>query len=1152
MNPPYATAGDGQIYLSWDPSNSPNVAMYLIKAYDSYNNYLGEIITNETQITLYDVPNGESFKFTVTPLDSGYYSIDDESGQSDTVTPTGTITGISPPQATPGNGSVYLSWQSYEDAVYYKITTYQDGYGFISSENGYYNTETTIYDLTNGVSYYFTVEPLDSGGYSLTGEESRASNTVTPYTVPNTPNIDSIVANNTQATINWSAPNNNGSAITAYTIIGDPDNIIVIVGGSTTSTTVTGLTNGKIYTFNLKASNVAGDSGTSKNTVVVPISIPITVGTNLIGNTLLIVSNTFTLSPQSKRIFDFNNSNNSAIVADTYIFAPFRNSSNRFSLSFKESTGIIVSTGTTFITRLALYIYTIYFISATEIEYSIYTWADAEVTQQSTLTITIPNNILGSINTFWLGRSAINGVNYYNGLFEKICLFVGNITDPYTTLPPLVSDFGENTWSDSRYIFGPLNNCKGCVVERFDETAASVYDIQLEANGSISGGYLNILGAFSVVPKTPTIGTATSSGAQATVSWTEPLNNGGSPITSYTVSSSPGGVTSTTENGSTTSIIVSGLSGGTYTFSVVATNEVGSSLSSAQSNSIIISSGASAPNAPTIKTTNAGNGNVIVNWFLPTSDGGSAITSYTVTSSPGGFYATVYDSTATTATVSGLTNGTSYSFTVIATNAVGNSSPSGSLSATPFTVPSAPTLTGTAGNGLVDLSWNTPNSNGRDISSYIIQRSTNNINWGSDISTNATPLFKQITGLTNGTRYYFRMYAINIAGNGAYSNVLETTLVTIPDAPTNVLVSSGPNIGQITVSWTPPISNGGSVITSYDIVNNTYSILQSVNDLSSSIIISDLSASLSYSFFVVAINEVGPSNPSISSKSLNPLTFSFDDDNNFVGGKLYIIHNYDNVDISFNWYSSINNSFTNPILLTNPNNRNYLFIRLEYQKLYIRCIVNYNSNTYTSKTFLIPEKYNPEIFDYNINVYTVGQKQSLFNTATFMMQNVNTPPVFNIDLNLNQISTFLSFNRSLTTTSNLSVNINGFETSWKPFGERLLEIVAMKIFGHPKARAAIGNDNDFYDTDALSIKVYDAFNNIKNEFGNYYMGIYDITEVNNNVQSMNISNFDIIFPFYLNGITTKSKTKLFQNGPNVGGSLLVNGQYNIPLLLTFN
>jgi hypothetical protein len=57
MNPPYATAGDGQIYLSWDPSNSPNVDMYLIKAYDIYNNYLGEITTNETQIIMMIVLN---------------------------------------------------------------------------------------------------------------------------------------------------------------------------------------------------------------------------------------------------------------------------------------------------------------------------------------------------------------------------------------------------------------------------------------------------------------------------------------------------------------------------------------------------------------------------------------------------------------------------------------------------------------------------------------------------------------------------------------------------------------------------------------------------------------------------------------------------------------------------------------------------------------------------------------------------------------------------------------------------------------------------------------------------------------------------------------------------------------------------------------
>ena len=271
-----------------------------------------------------------------------------------------------------------------------------------------------------------------------------------------------------------------------------------------------------------------------------------------------------------------------------------------------------------------------------------------------------------------------------------------------------------------------------------------------------------------------------------------------------------------------------------------------------------------------------------------------------------------------------------------------------------------------------------------------------------------------------------------------------------------------------------------------------------------------------------------------------------------MGGKLDISHNYTQQDISFNWYSSIDNSFSNPILLSNPNNRKYLFIRLEYQNLYIRCIVNYNSNTYTSTSVLIQEKYDPEFFDYNINVYTIGQKQSLFNTASYYYPDVNTPPVFNIDLSLNKISYFLSLNRSSINGLNQNVNINGFDPSWKLFGERLLEIVAMKIFGHPKARAAISNDNSFYETNELSIKVYDAFNNHRNEFGNYYMGIYDITEPNNNTQFINLTNFNIIFPFYLNGITQKDTSQLFRNGPNVGGSLLVNGMYNIPLLLTFN
>ena len=80
------------------------------------------------------------------------------------------------------------------------------------------------------------------------------------------------------------------------------------------------------------------------------------------------------------------------------------------------------------------------------------------------------------------------------------------------------------------------------------------------------------------------------------------------------------------------------------------------------------------PGAPTIGTATAGNGQATVTFTAPASDGNSAITNYTVTSNPGNITAT---GSASPITVTGLTNGTSYTFTVTATNAVGTSLASG-------------------------------------------------------------------------------------------------------------------------------------------------------------------------------------------------------------------------------------------------------------------------------------------------------------------------------------------------------------------------------------------------------------------------------------------------------------------------------------------
>jgi hypothetical protein len=206
----------------------------------------------------------------------------------------------------------------------------------------------------------------------------------------------------------------------------------------------------------------------------------------------------------------------------------------------------------------------------------------------------------------------------------------------------------------------------------------------------------------ATVPSAPTIGTATGGDAQASVAFTVPGWNGGATITGYTATSTPGGITGT---GSSSPIVVTGLTNGTtYTFKVKATNSVGTGTESAASNSVTPAS-ATVPGAPTIGTAAAGDASATVAFTPPGSNGGSAITGYTATSSPGAITGTGATSPIS---VSGLTNGTAYTFTVKATNAVGTGAASAaSNSVTPAASGTAvtDTFTGTDGSPWSSSLW---------------------------------------------------------------------------------------------------------------------------------------------------------------------------------------------------------------------------------------------------------------------------------------------------------------------------------------------------------------------------------------------------------------------------------------------------------------
>ncbi len=204
------------------------------------------------------------------------------------------------------------------------------------------------------------------------------------------------------------------------------------------------------------------------------------------------------------------------------------------------------------------------------------------------------------------------------------------------------------------------------------------------------------LSASPSAPAAPTGVTATATQGSATVTWTAP-SPGTSPITSYTVTPYIGTTaqTPTTVTGSTppTSATINGLTNGTtYTFTVTATNAVGTGPASQASNPVTPSA-PTAPAAPTSVSAMPGNASATVAWTAPAADG-SPITSYTVTPYIGTTAQTPTTITgsppATSVTVTGLQNGIAYTFTVTATNGVGTgptSAPSSAITPTATTSP---------------------------------------------------------------------------------------------------------------------------------------------------------------------------------------------------------------------------------------------------------------------------------------------------------------------------------------------------------------------------------------------------------------------------------------------------------------------------------
>jgi hypothetical protein len=427
----------------------------------------------------------------------------------------------------------------------------------------------------------------------------------------------------------------------------------------------------------------------------------------------------------------------------------------------------------------------------------------------------------------------------------------------------------------------------------------------------------------------------------ANLTWSAPATGGA--VTSYKITPYVGSTaqTPTTINGSPplTAATITGLTTGTsYTFTVQAINPTGSGPVSAQSNAVTPLT-AVAPAAPTGVAAQAASSQAKVTWTAPQADGDSPITGYTVTPYVGATAQTPVSAgaSATSATVTGLTDGTAYTFTVTATNAVGTSPASAASNAvtpqatifdfgTPATVDSGDTTS-------VELGVKfKADYNGSITGVRFYKASTNiGVHTGSLWSSTGTRLaqatfanesasgwqtvtFSSPVSVTAGTTYvasYFapsghyshtnsglatavdnpplHALADSTSSNGVYAYSTTSTfpsstyaaanywvdvMYAVP-APGQVLGVSAVEAGQHSadVSWSAPASGGP--VTSYKITPYIGSTAQTPTTITgtppaTSKTIAGLTTGTTYTFTVQALNANGAGPASAQSNAVTP------------------------------------------------------------------------------------------------------------------------------------------------------------------------------------------------------------------------------------------------------------------------------------------
>ena len=365
----------------------------------------------------------------------------------------------------------------------------------------------------------------------------------------------------------------------------------------------------------------------------------------------------------------------------------------------------------------------------------------------------------------------------------------------------------------------------------FTSLSSGTHTFRVRAvNSAGAGASSTSISSAPIVPPTLTAtrGTLTSTSVTLTGNIT---GTGGAAITDRGFWIRPAGqtqhtqhlVTATTTQFSHT--ITGLLPGTTYHARAVARNR--DVVTFGQSNELIFTTPATVPGAPRNLSAVPGATQVTLSWQAPASNGGAAIIRYEVALNSGGWTSV---GNTTSHIFRDLTAGT-HTFRVRAVNSAG-AGPQANITNTPITAPTLTTTRGTITHNSVHMTGNITNTGGAAITQrgFWIRPAGQTEHQQILVAATTNQFSHTIPGLLPGTTYHVRAVARNsvITAFGQGNEQIFTTPAVVPSAPRNLSTISG--IGQVTLNWTAPASNGGAAITRYEVSlnnSNTWTTAQS-------------------------------------------------------------------------------------------------------------------------------------------------------------------------------------------------------------------------------------------------------------------------------------------------------------------------------------